>query len=60
VTKSFSLRLDSDGVKPEHASYRLVFQPRAAADAGREAVITDAMEHRIEVLADVAPEVAIE
>ena len=60
VTKSFSLRLDSDGVKPEHASYRLLFQPKSAADAGREAVITDAMEHRIEVLADVAPEVAIE
>jgi len=60
VMKSFHLHLDADGVKPEHASYRLVFQPRAAADAGREAVITDAMEHRIEVLADVAPEVAIE
>jgi len=60
VMKSFHLHLDADGVKPEHASYRLVFQPLAAADAGREAVITDAMEHRIEVLADVAPEVAIE
>ena len=60
VMKSFHLHLDADGVKPEHASYRLMFQPRAAADTGREAVITDAMEHRIEVLADVAPEVAIE
>jgi hypothetical protein len=60
VMKSFHLHLDADGVKPEHASYRLVFQPRSAADAGREAVITDAMEHRIEVLADVSPEVAIE
>ena len=60
VTKAFHLHLDADGVKPEHASYRLLFQPKAAADAGRETVITDAMEHRIEVLADVAPEVAIQ
>jgi len=60
VTKSFHLYLKSDGTGPEHASYRLLFQPRAAADAGREAMITDAMEHRIEVLADLAPEVSIE
>lgn len=60
VTKTFHLRLDADGTRPEHASYRLLFQPRSAAAVGREQVITDPLEHRIEVVADVAPEVAID
>jgi len=60
VTKTFHLRLNADGTRPEHASYRLLFQPRSAGAVGREQVITDPLEHRIEVVADVAPEVAID
>ena len=60
VTKTFQLRLKADGTGPEHASYRLLFQPRSPGAGGREQVITDPLEHRIEVLADVAPEVAID
>ncbi|MFM8434567.1 MAG: hypothetical protein ACKOBP_04375 [Planctomycetia bacterium] len=60
VTKTFQLRLKDDGTRSEHASYRLLFQPRSAGPVGREQVITDPLEHRIEVIADVAPEVAID
>lgn len=60
VTRTFRLRLDADGRLPEYGSYRLLFQPLAAGAVGREQVVTDPLEHRIEVLADVAPEVAID
>ncbi|NDC54477.1 MAG: hypothetical protein EBZ74_09370 [Planctomycetia bacterium] len=60
VTKSFHLGLKADASGPEHSSYRLVFQPRSAEGSAREAVVVDPLEHRIEVVADVAPEVVIE
>jgi len=60
VTKTFHLRLNTEGTGPEHSSYRLLFQPLSAGAVGREQVVTDPLEHRIEVLADVAPEVAID
>ena len=57
---TFPLRLSADRSGPEHASYRLVFQPRDGLQGGREVVITEPLEHRIEVAADLAPEVSIE
>ena len=59
VSVSFPLHLNADRSAPEHASYRLLFQPRGKTGAG-EPVLTEAMEHRIEVVADVAPEVSVE
>ena len=59
VSVSFPLHLNADRSAPEHASYRLLFQPRGKMGAG-EPVLTEAMEHRIEVVADVAPEVSVE
>ena len=59
VNVSFPLYLNADRSGPEHASYRLLFQPRGKTGAG-EPVLTEAMEHRIEVVADVAPEVSVE
>ncbi|MFM7245325.1 MAG: hypothetical protein ACKO40_14295, partial [Planctomycetaceae bacterium] len=59
VRGRFTLRLDADRAGPEHSSYRLMFQPKAATLAqGREPLI-DRMEYRIEVLPDLAPEVMI-
>jgi len=59
VRGRFTLRLDADRTGPEHASYRLMFLPKAASLAqGREPVI-DRMEYRIDVLPDLAPEVAV-
>jgi hypothetical protein len=60
VTRSFSLQMNADRSGPEHAIYRLLFRPRAASTAGREAEVVEPMEHRIEVIADLAPEVSIE
>jgi hypothetical protein len=60
ATGAIVLRLNADRTGPEHASYRLLFQPRAATSEQREQVIVEKMEHRIEVQADLAPEVAIE
>jgi hypothetical protein len=58
---TFPLRLNADRTAPEHSKYRLVFQPRGATpQGGREAVVVEPMEHRIEVIADLAPEVTIE
>ncbi|MEI6036658.1 MAG: hypothetical protein WCQ91_01885, partial [Planctomycetota bacterium] len=57
---SFALHMNADRTASEHASYRLVFQPRGIVSAGREQVITELMEHRIEVVADMPPEVSIE
>ena len=57
---TFPLRMNADRSAPEHAVYRLVFQPRGSAQGGREAVVIEPMEHRIEVVADLAPEVTIE
>ncbi|NBW97190.1 MAG: hypothetical protein EBR28_10785, partial [Planctomycetia bacterium] len=60
VTKSFRLQLNAEGTGPEHTSYRLLFQPRSADAGARDQVVVDPLEHRIEVVADAAPEVAIE
>jgi hypothetical protein len=60
ATGGLVLRLNRDRNGPEHASYRLLFQPRGVTAAHREQVITEKMEHRIEVQADLAPEVTIE
>ncbi|MFM7077340.1 MAG: hypothetical protein ACKO3G_14945, partial [Planctomycetaceae bacterium] len=59
ATVTFALRMNADRTAPEHPSYRLVFQPRGTPQGGREAVITEPIEHRVEVVADLAPEVSI-
>jgi hypothetical protein len=59
ATGSFVLRFNRDRTGPEHATYRLMLQPRAASATQREETITESLEHRIEVLPDLAPEVAI-
>ena len=59
ATGSFMLRLNRERSGAEHATYRLMFQPRAATAAQREEAIAENVEHRIEVLPDLAPEVAI-
>jgi hypothetical protein len=56
----FTLRLSPDRSAAEHARYRLLFQPKAASLAQREPTVVDKMEYRIEVLPDLAPEIAIE
>jgi hypothetical protein len=58
-TVSFPLRLNADRLAAEHPTYRLVFQGANAAGA-RDGVVIDSLVHRIEVLADIAPEVALE
>jgi len=57
---SFVLQMNSDRTAAEHASYRLQFQPRGTALAGKEQMETEKLEHRIDVLADLAPEISIE
>ena len=57
---TFSLRLSADRSAPEHASYRLMFQPKAASLSRREPATIDKMEYRIEVIPDLAPEISIE
>ena len=59
-TKSFHLHMNADRSGPEHPSYQLRFLPAAASSAIRAKESADAMEHRIEVIADLAPEVSIE
>ena len=36
---TFPLRMNADRSAPEHAVYRLVFQPRGSAQGGRESVV---------------------
>jgi len=55
-TVRFHLRLNADRTAPQHAAYRLMFQVAGADDA----VVTDSLEHRIEVIADVLPEITLE
>ena len=57
---TFSLRLSADRSAPEHASYRLMFQSKAASLSRREPATIDKMEYRIEVIPDLAPEISIE
>lgn len=59
ATGSFDLAMNADRSRAEHASYRLVFRPRGANGA-KEEPLAEQMDHRIEVVADLAPEVSIE
>jgi hypothetical protein len=59
ATVSFDLRMNADRSGPEHAAYRLAFRPRGPAGA-KEDPVAEQMDHRIEVVADLGPEVAIE
>ena len=60
VTKSFPLQMNAERSGPAHAFYRLMFRPRAATGSSREPEVVEPMEHRIEVIPDLAPEVSIE
>jgi hypothetical protein len=60
ATGSFSLRLNADRTGPAASSYRLGFVPRSSGASDREEVVLEKLEHRIEVTADLAPEVTIE
>ena len=53
ATASFELRLDPAA---QQASYRLLFEPREPTGGSRQ-VITEDLQHRIEVLPDMAPEI---
>ena len=57
---SLTLRLAADRAGAEHPSYRLRFRPRGEQDAGAADIIAEPLTHRIEVLPDLAPEVAID
>jgi len=57
---TIELRLDATGSGPAHGSYRLMFTPRTAAGATREDAVLEKLEHRIEVVPDLPPEVSIE
>jgi hypothetical protein len=53
---SFDLQLDAAA---HQASYRLLFEPRESAGESLE-LITEDLQHRIEVLPDMAPEISLE
>lgn len=53
---TFELRLDAAA---QQASYRLLFEPREPAGESRR-LITEDLQHRIEVLPDMAPEISLE
>ncbi|MGI9177020.1 MAG: hypothetical protein ACR2IT_04090, partial [Pirellulales bacterium] len=57
---TFMLQLNAERSAADHASYRLLFQPKASSLARREPAVADKMEYRIEVIPDLAPEVSIE
>ncbi|MFM8414161.1 MAG: hypothetical protein ACKOCX_05495, partial [Planctomycetota bacterium] len=57
---TFTLKLNADRSGPEFTAYRFVYRPRGAAASRSEADVVGLLEHRIEVLPDLAPEVAIE
>ena len=59
ATGTFTLRMNGERTRPDAESYRLVFQPRSSAGK-RERAVTEKLEHRIEVIPDLAPEVTIE
>ena len=46
---SFGLRLHAAGNGAEHASYRLLFEPRGTTADAASGVIADALQHRIDV-----------
>ena len=57
---SFPLAMNADRSAAEHASYRLLFQPRGGAGSEKRPLEADQLVHRIEVSPDLAPEIAIE
>lgn len=56
ATASFDLQLEPAA---QQNSYRLLFEPREPAGGSRQLIIGD-LQHRIEVLPDMAPEVSLE
>ena len=56
----FILRLSPDRSAAAHSSYHLLFKPKATSLSPRKDEVVDKMQYRIEVLPDLAPEVAIE
>ncbi|MFM8803216.1 MAG: hypothetical protein ACKOK8_04815, partial [Planctomycetia bacterium] len=60
ATGAFVLLLNAERTAAEHSRYRLVFQAKGGATAGPTPLETEQLEHRIEVLADLAPEISIE
>ena len=60
ATGVFRLRLAADRTSAEHSSYQLRFRSRSENSSLRTPVIDESLTHRIEVLPDLAPEVAIE
>lgn len=57
---SFTLRLLPDRSGPEFSAYRFMYRPQVPAGAASESDTVGQLEHRIEVIPDLAPEVAIE
>jgi len=57
---SLTLELDADRTAAKHSSYRFIYRPRVSGGQRSEADLIGQVEHRIEVLPDLAPEVAIE
>ena len=60
ATGVIQLRLAADRTSAEHPSYQLRFRSRPEDSAQRAPVIDELLTHHIEVLPDLAPEVAIE
>ncbi|MCX7405606.1 MAG: hypothetical protein NT089_07780, partial [Planctomycetia bacterium] len=60
ATGTFSLRMNAERTAAEHSSYRLLFQLRGGAAISKDQVVAEKLEHRIEVTADLEPEVSIE
>ena len=57
---TFTLRMAADRTGPEFASYRFMYRPRSSAGTATEPDVIGQLEHRIEVVPDLAPEVVIE
>ncbi|NBW86923.1 MAG: hypothetical protein EBR23_08885, partial [Planctomycetia bacterium] len=56
---TFTLRMNGERTRSDAEAYRLIFQPRSST-ARRERAVTEKLEHRIEVIPDMAPEVIID
>jgi hypothetical protein len=57
---SFTLKLNAERGGPAFAAYRFVYRPRADSGGRSEEEVIGSLEHRIEVMPDLAPEVMIE
>jgi collagen type III alpha len=56
----FTLKLNADRSGADVASYRFMYRPQATSAGRQEADVVGRLEHRIEVIPDLAPEVVIE